>query len=325
MKLGALLESGTKELGVRFNLVGILPSVFLFLFILALYWSGAPKDTPKLRPVLDKIEALGVKEGVLFVLGILIFSFLLQPLQLSLVRLLEGYWTMPLVPAVGKILSAPGTAWHRFRRKKLEALTQTKTRPDALSAEEKARIAAADWRLRRYYPAAKDLLPTALGNALRAGEDIPEKKYKLNGVVAWPRLYVLLPERMMAILADRRNQLDVAVRFCVVFLLSTVISIFFLYKHVVWLLVPAATLLLAWLFYRGAVSAAVAYGESVETAFDLYRLDLLKALHLPLPTDLQAERTTNEQVSEFLHQAIDEGFQSIPYEHPKSAEEKKKS
>ena len=315
MKVDSLIESGTKELGVRFNLVGVLPSAMLFLFVLALYWSGAPKQSPDFRLAFAKIESMGIKEGILLVVAVLVFSLLLQPLQLSLVRLLEGYWTVPLLPQVGAVFSFPGVAWHRYRRRKLELQTQVKTRP---SAAELSAIAAADWRLRRYYPARDKILPTALGNALRANEEVPQQKYRLDAVVVWPRLYPLLPEPMLGILADRRNQLDLAVRLCATFILAAIVAAATLYRHGWWMAVPAGALVLAWLSYRGAIAAAIAYGESVQTVFDLYRFELYKVLRLSLPANLAEERVLNEKISDFFRQGIDASFKSLPYEQPKA-------
>jgi len=314
MKLDSLVESGAKELGPRFNLVGVLPTVMLFLFVLALYWSSAPQHEPDVRAVVEKIEKIGGKEGIMLALGVLLFALLIQPLQLSLVRLLEGYWDVPLLPSVGALFSRPGIAWHRKRRGKLNAQTRLAKHPEDATPTDKARMAAADWRLRRYYPAAHRLLPTALGNALRAAEDVPYQRYRLDAVVIWPRLYPLLPQNMIAILTDRRNQLDLAVRFCAVFLLCAIISVFFLYRHGWWLLVPVLMLLLARLSYRGAVSAAVAYGESVQSAFDLYRFELHKALRMPAPCYLQAEKKTNQLITSFLRQGIDDELELLPYD-----------
>ncbi len=107
---------------------------------------------------------------------------------------------------------------------------------------------------------------------------------------------------MTASLEDLRDQLDLAVRFCTAFLAATMISVICLARHGWWLTVAAATLALAWLSYRGALTAATAYGQAVEAAFDLHRFDLLRALHLPLPTNLTSEVRANEQVSQFLRQ-----------------------
>jgi hypothetical protein len=59
-----------------------------------------------------------------------------------------------------------------------------------------------------YLPKPKRLLPTRLGNALRAAEDRAGQRYGLLTVTILPRLYPYLSERV------RRpcNQLDVAVR-----------------------------------------------------------------------------------------------------------------
>jgi hypothetical protein len=136
--------------------------------------------------------------------------------------------------------------------------------------------------------------------------------------------------------STQRNQLDVAVRFCVILALlgvsylfaaalHTVGSIAILegstYVHAVlqtwWLYVIAIGLLiLSWLSYQGAIATAEAYGVGMETAFDLHRFRLLAALHLPLPFTRHAETTANEQLSEFLQDA--EPFGDEPdfrYEH----------
>jgi hypothetical protein len=122
----------------------------------------------------------------------------------------------------------------------------------------------------------------------------------------------LLPERLIGILDDQRGQLDVAVRFCVVFLLAVAASAALLAQHGWWLAVPLAALMLAVLSYRAAVAAAIAYGVTLEAAFDLHRFDLLEALHLPLPPDRKTERILNEGLSDFLRQGVPVNF---PYTH----------
>jgi hypothetical protein len=66
--------------------------------------------------------------------------------------------------------------------------------------------------------------------------------------------------------------------------------------------VAAGTFAGAVLSYRAALSAATAYGQAMEAAFDLHRFDLLNALHLPLPADLISEVQANQQLSRFLRQ-----------------------
>ena len=170
----------------------------------------------------------------------------------------------------------------------------------------------ANWELRERYPEKRSLMPTTLGNVLRAAEEIAGSRYGLDTVVTWPRLYPLLSDKLRTILDDQRNQLDFAARFCVIFLIFTAISTVLLFKHGWWLSIPAITLALAWLSYRAAVAAGLAYGKGIKAAYDLHRFDLLKALHLPLPPNLEIEKQCNNKLSRFLILVYYENFQ---YKH----------
>lgn len=115
---------------------------------------------------------------------------------------------------------------------------------------------------------------------------------------------------------DQRTQMDVAARFAVVFLAAAAVSGVLLASHGWWLLTPAVALGLAWLSYRAACAAAQVYGDGLETAFDLHRLDLRAALHLPIPRTLEEERRLNEELNGFLLQPFS-GWE-LTYEHPDS-------
>jgi hypothetical protein len=289
------LLGATKDLGARFSLIGLLPTASLALFVLALVSSGAPDDSPDIDSVVSKAEDLSAWEVALLFLALVVIGVISQPFQLSLVRLLEGYWGDS---RVARLLASPGIALHRWRRRRLAARqVQRGERP---SAEKVVDMEMAAAQLRRLYPPVRGVLPTKLGNVLRAAEYRAGTRYGLEATVVWPRLYPLLPVELAGILDDERDQLDLAVRFCVASAFATVISVSFLINQGWWLLVPGATLLLAWLSYRAAVAAAIAYGEGIETAFDLHRFDLLRALHLQLPVNRESEREANAHLSEFL-------------------------
>jgi hypothetical protein len=298
-----------KDLGQRFTLVDLLPTALLGLFVLALVWGGAPADSPDVDTFVARIEDLGAAEGVLLAVGLLGLALVTQPLQFGLVRVLEGYWG---TSAVGQMLAAPGCALHRRRRARLERRTLLPA-GRAPAERDLATASYAAWLLARRYPPAPMVLPTRLGNALRSAEDRAGRRYGLATAVTWPRLYPLLPERVTALVDDQRTQLDLAARFTGVLLAATLVSGFLLATHGWWLAVPALMLLLAWLSYRGAASAAAAYGDGLEAAYDLHRLDLRVALHLPLPATLEEERSANGQLSRFLLQPFMD--HTIAYDH----------
>jgi hypothetical protein len=166
----------------------------------------------------------------------------------------------------------------------------------------------------RLFPADEEaLLPTRLGNVMRSGEMRAGAANGLDAVVLWPRLYPVLDETVRALTDDRRDQLDLSARFCAVFALAAVVLLGLLLMHGWWLAVPAGCLVLAWLAYRGTVTAALAYNEALRVAFDLHRFDLLTALHLPLPKSREEEKAQNDDLRAFLLQGWETDFK---YEHP---------
>jgi hypothetical protein len=291
---GSAVITATKDLGVRFRLVGLLPAAVLALFVLGLVWSGAPGRSPDLREVAAHAERVKAWSGFLLALAVLAAAVIAEPLQLTLIRGLEGYWGESWV---GRLFAAPGTAFHRARRRRLDRRQQRRG-DDRRTAS--AREAAA--RKLRAYPPAAAVLPTKLGNVLRAAEYRAGARYGLETATAWPRLYPVLSDRVAAGLDDLRDQLDLSVRFCAIFLTATVISAALLAQYGWWLSAVAGTFMLAVLSYQAAVGAAGSYGQAMAAAFDLHRFDLLTAMHLPLPADLISEVRANEELSSFLQQ-----------------------
>jgi hypothetical protein len=310
MKVESLVSGSFKALGPRFNLVGLLPGAVLVLFLLALHVSGAPAEAPNPAALLDRAQGLETKESLALVVAVLVMALMFQPLQLSLVRLLEGYWGSSWLAEKATVL---GVALERRRRAALAQAAELATAADGAGPNERARMALAAWRLRQWFPPQDKLLPTRLGNALRAAEDRAGRRYGLDAVVVWPRLYPLVRANLAAVLVDQRDQLDLAARFSVAFFVMAAAGAAVLYRYPAWLAVPGGALVLSWLSYRSAVAAAIAYGETIEATFDHHRFDLLKALHLPLPADRESERLANQRLCDFLRQGIPVPF---IYRHP---------
>jgi hypothetical protein len=290
-----------RDIGARFALVGLLPAGVLALFVLALLSSGAPGDAPDLDRVLDHARDLDAWAGGLLFLALLVAALVAQPLQLGLVRWLEGYW-----PAR---LAARGRARYERRVAALEAATAPRRAPPTAAEIDEMSRAASELRL---LPPREHVMPTRLGDALRAAELRAGEPYGLDAVVAWPRLYPLLSEPVRGLVDGQRDALDLNARFCAGFAAAAVIAAALLAAHGWWLLVAVGCLVLAWLAYRSAVAAAIAYGEAIRTAVDLHRFSLLEALHLPLPATPEDERALNGKVSRFLLQGVP---LDAPYQH----------
>jgi hypothetical protein len=238
-----------------------------------------------------------------------VLSLILQPLQFALIRAFEGYWGGWLP---GRVLGSVGIAWQRGRRGRLRDARAV----DAPEGTWRSKLAAlrqeaASERLGEF-PDYDRILPTRLGNILRAAEDRAGSRHGLGAVVAWPRLYPLLDGRLLLILLEQRYQLNLQTRLSAAFVLDAAIATALLRNYGWWNLLGLGLLGLAWLSYRAALAAAKAYGTTVEAAFDLHRFQLLKALHVGLPPDGMTERKLNELVSEYL--AGQESW-SLDYRH----------
>jgi hypothetical protein len=310
------------EIGSRFSLVGVIPTAFLAVFVVALAWSGAPGHAPSPSRLLSAAKDLNAGQAVLLVTVVLLAALLLQPLQRPLVRMLEGYWAeSPHCPAwLGM------TARHGQRRRyaKLSGLAFRdfpceNDQPQGLDgyyvshakdsgrplqewrAHEMHRNWMATIRLHSRFPAEERILPTALGNALRAAEDNAGKRYGLDTVTVWPALYTVLSPAVREAVDDQRNQMDVSARLSVVLSLCALASAIMLWRYPYWLLGSlVVTLLIALFAYRAAVVAAESYGVMIRLAFDRHRFDLLAALHLPQPADSAAESESNQQLTAYL-------------------------
>jgi hypothetical protein len=291
------IVTATGDLGVRFRFVSLLPVAVLTLYVLALAWSSAPGSSPRVGRVVMHARHVAGWEAVLLAVAVVVVALIAEPLQVALVRLLEGYWGQS---RPGRLLAAPGLAFHRARRGRLDR-AQRRSPGDAVSAPALAAREEAARKLRGYPPESA-ILPTMLGNVLRSAEGRAGSRYGLDAVVVWPRFYPLLSDKVTALLDDLRDQLDLAARFCVVFGVATIISIIFLATDGWWLTAAAVTLAGALLSYRAALAAATAYGQALEAAFDLHRFDLLTALHLPLPANFISEVAANQELSRFLRQ-----------------------
>jgi hypothetical protein len=321
-----------KDLGPRFNLVSFLPTAFLLFFILGILALGPPFRDPRPSNLLTALNGLDGVQVAALVIAVIIVASITQPLQLPLVRLLEGYWQES---AFGSALASIGMEIHRRRQEWLVAYINEDV-PDPFAVRpsggrvvqdmhrEIRQAARNEWlgqlaarRLPTRYPSAtENLLPTRLGNALRAAEDRAGQRYGLDTILTWPRLLPHLKSPLAEAVNDLRDQLDTAARICVILLLATLASALLLAPHGWWLLVPASTAFLSWVAYHAAVRAAVAYGAQLQVAFDLGRFDMLRGLHLPLPANPELERAYNGQLTAYFERSPHDFLLSIgPYQH----------
>lgn len=243
----------------------------------------------------------GVEQAAVLVGAFVVVStsaVVVQRCALAVIRVLEGYWPRWLEPVRGRLVArrAQDVAERELRFNALEDRLQ---RGDpSLTPADRREHATLDRDLRRIptEPDASELtrlMPTRLGNVLRASESWPVDKYGLDPVKCWSRLWLVLPPEARTELAGARSRLDAAAAVVAWGLLFVVWTIW------AWWALPAGVLV-ACAAYVAMVAAATSFGDLIEAAVDVYRFALYDALRWPRPAAPDVERAAGEDLTRFL-------------------------
>jgi hypothetical protein len=305
---------------------------------LALVWWSEHGDrvrdggwAEELEATARPLEQLPTVAQVVLVVGALLLlaasALIAERLTLPLLKLLEGYWSRPawlrdlLVSYRRRRRRRWATAVNELQRKEERGdLTRYEMEElkhlgeaDALGPEDSEREAelrrrqqsfgaaelAALERGRAYLRSSprddRFAMPTRLGDVLRAAELRPADKYGLDSVVCWYRLWVLLPTEIRTEIAETRLELDRAVR---IFLWGALFIVWAPWLW--WVAVPIAVVVPLLAYSFSMLSAAALFGDLSETAFDLHRMELYDALHLPRPSSAADEREHGKQLTGIL-------------------------
>jgi hypothetical protein len=291
VKFTSFLTDGIERLGLRFVRVNLLPTGALTLFVIALVKSGVPGTAPDWDRLTQQVEALDTLNSAGIGILIVIVALALEVLQTPIVRMFEGYW------GDSRLAQWLGEKRKQHWRKKRQHLVDSS---HSINLSDMDSILTADRKLQTQFPSKDRVLPTRLGNVLRASEDRVGQRYGLQTIAVWPRLYPFIGATLMAALDDVRDRLDMTLRWCSYLLLGAIVSAGLLVQHAYWLALPVAMILLAVGAYLCACSTAKSYGLLLATAFDLHRFDMLKAMRIPLPKNEAEEKSTGEALSAFL-------------------------
>lgn len=264
--MSAIAPVASSDLTTRLKVVNILPTIAMALLVAAVVMAGAPGASPSLNVLIDRATRFGI--GGLFALtaAVTMVSVALQPFELSMIRILEGYWPD------WRVLEPLRETATWVQRRRWAALQHQRVTE---SSEWSHRVQAAEAELATWPERDAELLPMRLGNCLRAMERRAGSDYGLDAVVSFPRLYLAMPPSALAVLNESRNQLDASVRSTVVSAIGAAATFILLVQYGWWLLVPAGLVVLALGAYRASIVAAVNYGTLVEAAFSLYHLRIL--------------------------------------------------
>jgi hypothetical protein len=234
-----------------------------------------------------------LEQAALLVGGLLLMAFsavVMEQVQDRLLRWAEGYGPRPLWP----LRFALARRWEKKAQRMEERWQELAERcggdPERLSPPERAEYARLDaFRLRLPVDPGR-MMPTLLGNLLRAAEEHAWVRYGLEAGVCWPRLWFLLPRDVREEIAAARSRLNEATRWFGWGLLFVVWTVW------AWWAAPVG-LLIAGLAWQGMTRAALVYGDLVRAAFDLYHPLLFEHLGWPKPKGPEDGRRLTEYLA----------------------------
>jgi hypothetical protein len=168
-------------------------------------------------------------------------------------------------------------------------------------------------RLDEEFPDKSDkVLPTRLGNAIRAHQSYAESRYGLNGAAVWPRIEMLLSTEERSLIADARAEVAFFINCAVCSIpLAVYVAIDTIIDRgenlwiVAWLAGVVVIPVAAFMFFRLlAVTATFRSGAPIRAAIDLHRLDLYDRLGVRRPVDHDDERIVADAINALLLQRI---------------------
>jgi hypothetical protein len=284
------VQQTTDLLERRFVLNAFAPVTFFLLLLgtIGLVSAGA------LGTTLTSIASLAVGAQILLLVFFLSICWFLAGFVWSARRAItqfyEGYWLVRqstwLVP-----------------RKFWLALLLTLKREHAARREISLSESAKESEIRMRYPGVRDIMPTTMGNVLRAAERYPFRRYNMPIIGLWPHLAAAAPDRFRGDLERYRAEYEWLLCLSMLSAMLGVLGgcVVFVTRGPAWLF--AVTVLgsvaFAAVAYRMAILAAVAFGIQLRAAADLYRTEVLRHLRWRIPTDPTDEERVWKEIGAF--------------------------
>ena len=158
-----------------------------------------------------------------------------------------------------------------------------------------------------------------MGNMAESVRSYARSRYEINLDSIWSRLQKLIQadDKFYAALIDAKTQLDFLISLFWLTMLFTVIwlSVLF-YIRVSWFafgLVGVIGAGLTAIWYKTAAQNYLAFADILRTSIDLFRFDLLAALHSKLPSSSEHERQIWVRLNQLI--GYGENRHRIPYTH----------
>lgn len=273
----------SKGFGKHFLIRAFLPILFVCILNALIHFS--------LRPA-TWLAVSGGHLTWLIPLGIAIICFLAQILlsiNQQVIRLYEGYYFRKTWPT---------KQLQRQRDKLFQEIDSIRNRLNSQSSDKQrpqdmARLSLLSYKAEMEYGLRdSEMLPTKLGNVVRAFEHYANTRYSIESITIWPRLQYVMPREALDAIDDQKTSTDFMINASLLLLISGLGWVLFGIYRLEWgiSLIGMALLIASYLVYRFAIPIAISWGNEVRSAFDLYRRDVLQKMGMPLPATFSEEK-----------------------------------
>lgn len=299
--------------------------LFLTLAILAL--------GPVLPNGMDLIQAFQELETpseiLLFTLFAVVLTVFLYNLNIPIIRLYEGYpW---LESKIGQWRKRKFTREYDEIRRLIPRLRAVRDAWKSVDENHKnigelqQRLDRLGQKLSLTFPTeAGFMLPTTFGNVIRSFETYPFGQYGIDAIAFWSRLASIASKDTLAGVEEAKSSVDFFINCSVLSallaaLLFTIACIVAgptvaLSALILLSVETFAALFCSFLFYRGAIGRAAAWGEEVKSVFDLHRWDLLKKIgYQQTPSTRAEERQLWEAITKQTLYGDPPFYPPLPY------------
>lgn len=135
------------------------------------------------------------------------------------------------------------------------------------------------------------ILPTSIGNIIRAFEVYSRVTYGLDSIPGWPRLLRVVPDRYLQYVHNAKAKFDFCVNsiYLLLALLFVILMSLMTPRHIDWLIIwIAVDISLIVVLWHMAKQAAIGWGSIFKSAFDLYIDKLAEELGYSAPLNKEA-------------------------------------
>jgi hypothetical protein len=334
-----------KEIGRSYIVSSFLPAALFVSFGVFIFRGFLPKFVVQGVNEINSFLGFGNPEN--FSIGALFFLFIATSwiafyLYSSInwtIQLYEGYKFPWLIAEIMKLHFR--LTWHRKQIPIYEKRREEFERPP--SSQDVDLSQPREYALREientegFSPIdEEDILPTRLGNVLRASECYADERYKLNSLVMFPKLLHVLPQPFIHELEDKNNRFIFLIHSSFLsYIIGVGALLIGMFSKLLWspicsspympnwitkylceaglfqkglsllssteyVFVGIFFLAVGYILYRVSVTAAREFALQVRAGFDLYRFDLLRQLSHRLPVTLNDEKQIWQLLSEYF-------------------------